>query len=737
MSTLSNKITYQIVGDDKQLMQDLDRAEKGIESRSGGFMSSAKKIGAAIGGALATKQIVEWGSSFESSMAAASTLFGDVQVNAEGLNKDLLALSDSTGIAADRLGNSLYNALSAGVPASEDMGEALAFLESSSKLAAAGFTDIDTAQSATIKTLNAYKMDISEADKIQKILIQTQNKGIVTVGELGNVLAQVTPTAAAMNVSFEQVGAGIANMTAQGTPAAQATTQLNALFAELGKSGTQAQKNLMAAAEGTKYAGKSFQDLMAEGVPLNEVLDLMNDYAQENNLSMLDMFSSIEAGKGALSNSGQNAQAFTEALEAMGTETDVVGEAFDKVSDTSAFKFNEVMNQLKNIAIDLFIQFAPFITEMLPILGEMLQMILPPLMEIVKALLPPLLEIFKALLPPLSTIIGSLMPVVIEIFNAFIPVVEAVLTVLQWLIDFVVGVFTGQWSDSWKEVGAFFTEIWEKLTRFITDTWNSIKDLAIRVWDAISSFFSDTWNGIKDLVIRVWDAISSFFSDTWNGIKNTATSVFNALAGFFSGIWSGISGTFSTYIGMIKGFFTGLWSSISDVVGGIKRVFSGLIDFFTGVFTGNWRQALDGIKDIFGGAFDALIGIAKAPINAVVGVINGFIAGLNKIKIPSWVPGVGGKGINIPKLNYLKVGLQYVPDDDFPAMLHEGEAVLTKEQADRWRKGLPRFENYHQYDFAGSSNITLKNEMVGIVEMDGYNVGKIVLRNIDEVREMG
>lgn len=674
-------------------MQDLDKAEKGIESRESSFAGKAKKLGAAIGGALATKQIVEWGSSFESSMAAASTLFGDVQVNAEGLQKDMLALSDSTGIAADQLGGALYNALSAGVPASEDMGEALGFLESSSKLAKAGFTDIDTAMGATVKTLNAYKMDVSEADKIQKILIQTQNKGIVTVGELGNVLAQVTPTAAAMNVSFEQVGAGIANMTAQGTPAAQATTQLNSLFAELGKQGTQAQKNLMKAAEGTKHAGKSFQDLMAEGVPLNEVLDMMKDHADENGLSMLDMFSSIEAGKAALANSGQNAAAFTDALEAMSTETDVVGESFDKVSQTSAEQFNKVMNQLKNIAIDLFLQFAPFITEMLPLLGEMLQMLLPPLIEIVKALLPPLLNIFKALLPPIGEIINVLMPVVIALFESFVPVVEDVLAILKWLIDFVVGVFTGQWSESWKEVGAFFTEIWEKLSRFITDTWN--------------------------------------------GIKNTAVSVFNALSSFFRSIWSGISGTFSTYISMIKGFFTGLWNSISDVVGGIKRVFSGLIDFFTGVFTGNWRQALNGIKDIFGGAFNALIGIAKAPINAVIGVINGFIGGLNKIKIPSWVPGVGGKGINIPKLNYLKVGLQYVPDDDFPAMLHEGEAVLTKEQADRWRKGLPRFENYHQYDFAGSSNITLKNEMVGIVEMDGYNVGKIVLRNIDEVREMG
>lgn len=68
------------------------------------------------------------------------------------------------------------------------------FLEKSAQLAKSGFTDVDTAVSATAKVLNAYKMDVSETDKVHKILMQTQNKGITTVGELGSVLAQVTPT---------------------------------------------------------------------------------------------------------------------------------------------------------------------------------------------------------------------------------------------------------------------------------------------------------------------------------------------------------------------------------------------------------------------------------------------------------------------------------------------------------------------------------------------------------------
>ena len=89
-------------------------------------------------------------------------------------------------------------------------------------------------------------------------------------------------------------------------------------------------------------------------------------------------------------------------------------------------------------------------------------------------------------------------------------------------------------------------------------------------------------------------------------------------------------------------------------------VFEGLIDFITGVFTGNWEKAWNGVKEIFGGAFEALGALCKAPLNAVINIINGAISGINKIgiTIPDWVPVIGGQGfhIDIPKIPTLAVG---------------------------------------------------------------------------------
>lgn len=311
---------------------------------------------AAIGTALvgASAAAIKFGAEFEQSAAKASTLFGDVAVDTANLNSKILELSSSTGVAATELNEALYSALSAGIPATEDMADATMFLESSTKLAKAGFTDIDTALSATAKTLNAYGMDVSETDKIQGILIQTQNKGITTVNELGASLAQVTPTAAAFGVSFENVGAALATMTAQGTPTAQATTQLNSLIAELGKSGTIAAKNLEKAAAGSQYAGKSFSEMMDSGASLNDVLSLMQKMADKSGLKMVDLFSSIEAGKSAMSIATKSGTVFNDNLKAMANTAGVVDEAYEKVTDTFEGQSAKMIQSAKNLGIAFY-----------------------------------------------------------------------------------------------------------------------------------------------------------------------------------------------------------------------------------------------------------------------------------------------------------------------------------------------------------------------------------------------
>ena len=129
------------------------------------------------------------------------------------------------------------------------------------------------------------------------------------------------------------------------------------------------------------------------------------------------------------------------------------------------------------------------------------------------------------------------------------------------------------------------------------------------------------------------------------------------------GAWS----SFQSFLDKLGPFGAMVKSNINNAIegakmafGGLKQMLGGIIKFITGVFTGNWSKAWDGIKDIFAGAWEALKGLAKAPLNAVISLVNSAIGALNKVKvkIPDWVPGYGGKsyGINIPKIPQLAEG---------------------------------------------------------------------------------
>ncbi len=123
------------------------------------------------------------------------------------------------------------------------------------------------------------------------------------------------------------------------------------------------------------------------------------------------------------------------------------------------------------------------------------------------------------------------------------------------------------------------------------------------------------------------------------------------------------------------------FANVKNIWDAVKRIFDGVIDFIRGVFTGDWERAWRGVQNIFGGIFDGLVAMAKAPINMVIGILNGAISGINQLirglngihfSVPDWVPfGMGGKsfGINIGtigKIPYLAKG----------GILSQGSAVV-------------------------------------------------------------
>ena len=292
----------------------------------------------------------------ETAFAKASTLLSgnDLEKYFEGL----IDISNRTGVAFADLAESMYSALSAGV----DQENVLEFVENSVKLAKGGFTETATAIDVVTTALNAYHMEMGSATHVQDVLITTQNKGKTTVGELAQYMGKIIPTAQSVNVEFEQLGAVLATLTANGFPTADAATVLNSMLNELGSSGSTAEKALMAATEGTVLAGKKFSEISAMGYDVTDVLKLMSDEAAKSGKSLADMFSSPEASKAANSLLS-NMNGFKENLEAMANSTGAAASAADTMMDTTAEKVQIAKNKIDNLT-------ASIAQSLLPVIGE-------------------------------------------------------------------------------------------------------------------------------------------------------------------------------------------------------------------------------------------------------------------------------------------------------------------------------------------------------------------------------
>lgn len=158
-------------------------------------------------------------------------------------------------------------------------------------------------------------------------------------------------------------------------------------------------------------------------------------------------------------------------------------------------------------------------------------------------------------------------------------------------------------------------------------------------------------------IIILWnksETLRQFVLNMWEQIKLKFQEFKDWLTGIFTVDWSNSFGMFGNVINAFLQNVKNVWDSI-------KRIFEGVIQFVKGAFTGDWSLAWEGVKNIFGGIMDGLGAVIKAPLNAVIGLINGAIQGINdaiSFTVPDWIPGLGGKGfsVNIPKINYLENG---------------------------------------------------------------------------------
>lgn len=212
--------------------------------------------------------------------------------------------------------------------------------------------------------------------------------------------------------------------------------------------------------------------------------------------------------------------------------------------------------------------------------------------------------------------------------------------------------------------------------------WDTVKEAAGICWDWIV----DKWQSAGEWFSGIWESITSAFSKFDDWLQN----IFNM--------------DFSKSFGSLGDIMNAYVANVKNIFGDIKNIFGGLIDFITGIFSGDWEKAWNGIIDTFSGIFSLLADVAKAPLNLVIGFINGLITGVQKginaivksvnklsFKVPKWVPGIGGEdfGFNLQEANFSKIpylaqGGYVKPNTPQLAMIgdnrHQGEIVAPEDK---------------------------------------------------------
>lgn len=312
-----------------------------------------------------------------------------------------------------------------------------------------------------------------------------------------------------------------------------------------------------------------------------------------------------------------------------------------------ATKFNELWNT----------HLKPFVDNVAGLIGSIADAVTALWNNILK----PVIDwIIQNILPVLVPIFEALWNTICNVFGAITDTIGGIIQTFKGLIDFIVGIFTGDWNKAWEGIKTFFTGIWNAIKGVVSTVWNAIKGIIEIVINVIKGRITIVFNAIKTVISNIFNAIKNTVSNIWNGIKNNISNAVNSIK-------NGIINNFQTAYNRITGIFRNIGSFFSGIWNNIKNTFSALGTKIGDAISGAVKSGINGV-----------LGMIEGVVNKFVNMINGAIDLINNI------PGVSiGKlnQLNLPRLaqgGYVKANtpqLAVIGDNK-----HQGEVVAPEDK---------------------------------------------------------
>lgn len=587
----------------------------------------------------------------------------------------LLNMSKNIPMTADALGQIMASAGQAGI-ASEDLAK---FTETAAKMGVAFDTTAEQAGEwmATWRTaLNLSQTQVAALGDQLNYLGNTTSENalklsevVTRVGALGQTAGlsagEVAALAASMpGVTAEISATGIKSMMIAMTAGASATSKQAAVLQQLGFTASDMANRMQTDAKG------AIIDLLGaiKQLPAAEQTAALSQYFGKESVSSIAPL---------LKNLGYLQQQFAKVGDAAAYSGSMEAE-YAVRADTTANKLQLMQNKLAVLQVQIGNKILPYVNDAL---DDLSANALPKAEKTLGFIIPKVAKLLGFMLEHSSALIniGLGITAVVGISKTF----KAVSTAYKGATAAVKLLRAAQLKTKTATIALTAQTRAHTFAMRASAAASKAAAVASKAFRAGLAFVTSPI-GIAILAITALIAAGVWLYKNWDTVKAKAAQ----LGAKISGIWTKINTAVTTAIAAISSRFpalgavlSGLWKSVQDVWGNIKAIFSNIIGFIDNVFSGNWSAAWGNVVSIFGNVFGELANIAKAPINAVISVINMVLSKINemKISIPDWVPGVGGKtlGFNIPQIPMLATG--GIATAPTLAMVGEGgepEAVL-------------------------------------------------------------